>query len=59
MSTLLAAGLPLDRSLSILSELADSAEMKRVTRDVLHSVQRGKSLAEALGLIPRCSSRST
>jgi type II secretion system protein F len=53
MSTLLAAGLPLDRSLSILSELADSAEMKRVTRDVLHSVQRGKSLAEALGAHPK------
>jgi len=53
MSTLLAAGLPLDRSLSILSELSDSAEMKRVTRDVLHSVQRGKSLAEALGAHPK------
>jgi general secretion pathway protein F len=53
MSTLLAAGLPLDRSLSILAELSDSAEMKRVTRDVLQSVQRGKSLAEALGAHPK------
>jgi general secretion pathway protein F len=53
LSTLLAAGLPLDRSLSILSELSDSAEMKRIVRDVLQSVQRGKSLAEALGAHPR------
>jgi general secretion pathway protein F len=53
LSTLLAAGLPLDRGLSILAELSDSAEMKRVTRDVLQSVQRGKSLAEALGAHPK------
>jgi type II secretion system protein F len=53
LSTLLGAGLPLDRSLSILAELSESAEMKRVTRDVLQSVQRGKSLAEALGAHPK------
>lgn len=53
LSTLLAAGLPLDRSLSILAELSESAELKRVARDVLQSVQRGKSLAEALAAHPR------
>ncbi|MFP6662816.1 MAG: type II secretion system inner membrane protein GspF [Deltaproteobacteria bacterium] len=53
LSTLLNAGLPLDRSLSILTELSESAEMKRVTGDVLTQVQRGKSLAEALAEHPR------
>jgi type II secretion system protein F len=53
MSTLLAAGLPLDRSLSILCELSERPEMKRVVGDVLQSVQRGKSLAEALAAHPR------
>ena len=49
LSTLLTAGLPLDRSLQILSELSESDEMMRVTSEVLTEVQRGKSLAEALG----------
>ncbi len=53
LSTLLAAGLPLDRSLSILADLSERTEMKRVVADVLQSVQRGKSLAEALGAHPK------
>jgi general secretion pathway protein F len=52
LSTLLTAGLPLDRSLQILSELSESEEMKRVTGEVLTEVQRGKSLAEALNEHP-------
>ena len=52
LSTLLTAGLPLDRSLQILSELSESDEMMRVTSEVLTEVQRGKSLAEALGEHP-------
>lgn len=53
LSTLLAAGMPLDRSLSILADLSERPEMKRVVGDVLQSVQRGKSLAEALGQHPK------
>ena len=53
MSTLLAAGMPLDRSLSILTDLSERAEMKAIVADVLQSVQRGKSLAEALGQHPK------
>jgi general secretion pathway protein F len=53
LSTLLAAGLPLDRSLSILSELSESPQMKAVVADILQSVQRGKSLAESLGEHPK------
>ena len=53
LSALLAAGLPLDRSLSILSELSENAAMKAVVADVLQSVQRGKSLAESLAEHPK------
>jgi len=53
LSTLLASGLPLDRSLQILAELSERSEMKRVVAEVLQSVQRGKSLAEALALHPK------
>jgi general secretion pathway protein F len=53
LSTLLGAGLPLDRSLSILSELSERPEMKRVVSEILQAVQRGKSLAEALAAHPR------
>lgn len=49
LSALLSAGLPLDRSLATLAELADNLELKRIVSEVLHAVQGGKSLAEALG----------
>jgi general secretion pathway protein F len=48
LSVLLASGLPLDRSLATLGELADHPELKRIVGEVLHAVQGGKSLAEAL-----------
>ncbi len=48
LSTLLSAGLPLDRSLATLVELADKPDLKAVLGDVLQSVRGGKSLAEAL-----------
>ena len=53
LSALVSSGLPLDRSLATLAELADKAELKRVLSEVLHAVQGGKSLAEALGQHPR------
>ena len=46
---LVSSGLPLDRSLATLAELADNPELKRILEEVLHAVQGGKSLAEALG----------
>src|SRR5262249_19582239 len=49
LAVLLGGGLPLDRSLATLSELADHPEVKRIVSDVLHAVQGGKSFAEALG----------
>ncbi|HJQ74360.1 MAG TPA: type II secretion system F family protein [Gaiellaceae bacterium] len=49
LSALVSAGLPLDRSLATLAELTDNVELKRILTEVLHAVQGGKSLAEALG----------
>jgi len=48
LSALVSSGLPLDRSLATLAELADNPELKRIIGEVLHAVQGGKSLAEAM-----------
>jgi len=48
LSALLQAGLPLDRSLQTLADLADSPELKEVLNNVLQEVREGKSLAEAM-----------
>jgi general secretion pathway protein F len=52
LSTLLEAGLPLDRSLGTLVELADKPELKAILSDVLQAVRGGKSLAEAMAKHP-------
>src|ERR671925_1648021 len=44
LSTLLAAGLPLDRSLSILAGLVEGEEFSKVIRTLLEAVRAGKSL---------------
>jgi len=48
LSALLQAGLPLDKSLATLAELADKPELKAIMGEVLQSVRGGKSFAEAL-----------
>lgn len=48
LSTLLGAGMPLDRSLTTLTQLAQTAVLKRITAEVLEAVRGGSSLAEAL-----------
>lgn len=53
LSTLLAAGMPLDRSLTTLADLTQGAELKRVTGEVLTSVRGGASLAQAMGQYPK------
>lgn len=53
MSTLLGAGMPLDRSLTTLTTLAQGEELKRVTSAVLQSVRGGSSLAEAMAQHPK------
>ena len=44
LSTLIRAGLPLDRSLSITAELASSAALESIIKDVLQRVKGGRSL---------------
>ncbi len=52
LTTLLEAGLPLDRSLQSLSALTESAKLKHLIGDVLLRVQQGCSLSEALAEHP-------
>lgn len=52
LATLLAAGLPLDRSLSILGHLFEGGEMSKVLRSLVEAVRAGKSLAAAMGEHP-------
>lgn len=48
LATLLGAGLPLDRSLSVLSNLAEGEEFKKSLRHLLEGVRAGKSLAATM-----------
>ncbi len=53
LSSLLSAGLPLDRSLNILSEISESKEMREVILSVLKSIREGSSFSEALQKHPK------
>jgi len=48
LSALLGAGLPLDKSLSILSEIAGGGEMKQVVQSIVKSIREGNSFSDAL-----------
>jgi type II secretion system protein F len=48
LATLLAAGLPIDRSLSVLGNLIEGEEFTKVMRTLLEAVRAGKSLAVAM-----------
>ena len=52
LQTLVHAGFPLDRSLAVLSQLAESPAMAEVIQDVLKEVKGGKSFSEALAKYP-------
>jgi general secretion pathway protein F len=52
LSTLLNSGVPLDRALSITSELTTRAQFRGIVLDILRSIKGGKSLADALALHP-------
>jgi general secretion pathway protein F len=53
LSTLLKAGLPLDRSLNILSDISANKAMKEVVLSVLKSIREGNSFSDALQRHPR------
>jgi general secretion pathway protein F len=48
LATLLAAGLPLDRSLVILGSLVEGEEFTKIMRTLVEAVRAGKSLAAAM-----------
>ena len=52
LGALLAAGLPLDRSLSILGGLVEGGELSKVVRSLVEAVRAGKSLAVSMGEHP-------
>ncbi|HEX5431595.1 MAG TPA: type II secretion system F family protein [Bryobacteraceae bacterium] len=52
ISTLLSAGVPLDRALSITAELTERARFRSLILDVLRIVKGGKSLADSLAAHP-------
>ena len=48
LATLFEAGLPLDRALTILEELAPTPRLKTIVTDLVHGVRGGASLSDAL-----------
>ena len=48
LATLIEAGLPLDRALVILEELAPNARLRAIVTDLLTSIRGGSSLAEGM-----------
>ena len=52
LSTLIRAGLPLDRSLGILSELTENVYLREIVQDLLKEIKGGKSLSEAMSVYP-------
>ena len=53
LSTLLNSGVPVDRALSITSEITERPQFRSVVLDILRSIKGGKSLADSLALHPR------
>ena len=53
LSVLLSAGLPLDRSLNILSEISENHQMRGLIRSIVEAIRGGTSLSEALQQHPK------
>lgn len=48
LSALLGAGLPLDRSLNVLSDISESSGMRDIIQAILKAIREGSSFSEAL-----------
>ncbi len=57
LHTLVKSGFPLDRSLTVLGQLAESPALSEVIQDVLKEVKGGKSFSEALSKYPEAFPR--
>jgi general secretion pathway protein F len=53
LSALLNAGLPLDRSLNILSEISENKEMKNIMQGILKAIREGSSFSDSLQQYPK------
>ncbi len=53
LSTLMSAGLPLDRSLGILETLTENGRLRQALKDVAKRIQGGNALSEAMGNHPK------
>lgn len=53
LGALLQAGLPLDRSLTILVDLTENDYLKEIVKELLREIKGGKSLSEGLALYPQ------
>ncbi len=59
LSTLLNAGVPLDRALTITTELTDRPQFRFIVLDVLRVLKGGRSLADSLTSRSKSSRNST
>jgi general secretion pathway protein F len=57
LSTLVSAGMAIDRSLQISGSLTENRKLREIIKDILKRVEGGSSLAEALGEHPRIFSK--
>jgi type II secretion system protein F len=57
LATLLEAGLPVDRALSILTEVTEKDKFREVVQDILKTVQGGSYLSDALSKYPNIFSK--
>lgn len=57
LATLIEAGLPLLRSLSILEEQTESANLKRIIKDIARNIEAGGTLSESMAQYPRVFSK--
>jgi len=53
LTALLRAGLPLDRSLTILGDLTENPYLKEIINELLREIKGGHSLSEGLALYPQ------
>jgi general secretion pathway protein F len=53
LATLLSSGVPLDRALSITSELTERPQFRGIIQEVLRSIKGGRSLADGLAAHPQ------
>jgi general secretion pathway protein F len=57
LSTLVSAGLPLDRSLTICRQLSDKPKVQAMVEEVLNGIKQGKTFADSLAAHPKAFSK--